>query len=218
MSPVRIPVIGIVGGIGSGKTALAEAIAQRIRCCRLDADRSGHQALTRPDILMQLRSTFGDQIFDSQGKILRAALAQRVFGTAPEQIAARRDLERIVHPSIRHDLQRQLEEHQQAQDCDLILLDAALLFEADWGPFCDAVLFVETSEDERLNRVRSRGWSQEDLTRREASQMPLEEKRRRSSVLIENSANLESAAQFAVDWLTAKFPRIRARQHTCVPS
>jgi dephospho-CoA kinase len=216
MSPLRIPVIGIVGGIGSGKTALAEAISRQIRCCRLDADRAGHRALTRPDVMREIRREFGENVFDSQGNIVRSALAEQVFGQMPEQIAARRGLEQIVHPHIRQDLEGQLEEHQLAQDCDLIILDAALLLEAGWSNLCDAILYVDTPAHERLNRVRARGWSETDLIRREASQMSLEEKKRCSSVVVANSTDLERAAQFATEWLTTKFPRIHARQRACI--
>ena len=89
-----------------------------------------------------------------------------------------------------------------------LIIDAPLLFEVGLERECDAVLFVDTPRDLRLARVRaSRGWDDAELARREASQIPLEEKRRRSSDLVANTgdpAALEAAVAAALDAIIAR--------------
>lgn len=205
MSAERIPVIGIIGGIGSGKSTLADALGRHFRCGRLDADTAGHRALLRSDVAAALKSVFGDEIFDSQGKVIRSRLAERVFGADEKHQAARKKLESIVHPHIRKDIVEQLEQHQSRKDCDMILLDAALLIEAGWSNDCDALIFVDAPVELRRQRVGERGWSADDLARREASQLGIEEKRRRADLIVDQSQKVETVAAFAADWIRKRF-------------
>lgn len=205
MSAARIPVIGIVGGIGSGKSALANALSHYFQCGRLDADRAGHRALERPDVALALKNAFGDQIFDAEGHVLRSELAQLVFGPGESHLAARRRLESIVHPHIRRDIVEQLERHQSFLDCDIILLDAALLIEAGWSNDCDALIYVDTPAEIRRERVASRGWSAAELAKREASQLSLSEKQQRADLIVDNSQSIEAAAALAAKWIKERF-------------
>ena len=190
-----IPVIGIIGGIGSGKSAVARELASRRRLAVIDGDRAGHQALLNPAIKHRLHQRFGDAVFDQKGDVIRSALARRVFGTSRDAHQSRADLERIVHPEIRNILAQEIETARNAQDVDAILLDAAVLLEAGWHDLCDAVIFVETPEPIRRNRVlSSRNWTAEQLRQREESQFPLEQKRRAADFVIENSGSLTAAA------------------------
>lgn len=205
MSAARIPVIGIVGGIGSGKSALANALNEYFQCGRLDADAAGHRALARPEVKASLRTAFGESIFDTQGEILRPQLAAIVFGVKEQQQAARAKLEAIVHPIIRKEVVDQLELHQIRMDCDIILLDAALLIEAGWSNDCDAVIFVDVPDQIRRKRVQQRGWSADELARREASQLSLAEKKERADLVVDNSRDIQSAAAQAAIWLKERF-------------
>jgi len=205
MSAERIPVIGIVGGIGSGKSALANALSQYYQCGRLDADRVGHQILEQSEVETALRSAFGDQIFDSQGKVLRSELARLVFGEGPEHKLARKKLETIVHPRIRRVIVDQLEQHQSQLDCDIILLDAALLIEAGWSNDCDAVIYVEAPLELRRQRVAERGWSAAELERRESTQLSLPEKQERADLIIDNSRDIETVGATVARWIADRF-------------
>jgi dephospho-CoA kinase len=211
MSAKRIPVIGIVGGIGSGKSALANALNQHLHTYRLDADAAGHRALELSAVKTEIRRDFGPDVFDAQGQVIRGELARRVFGSEPAQRAAKAQLEQITHPVIRQELQNELQQLRAAGACDVILLDAALLLEAGWSDECDAVLFVDVPREQRLQRVQARGWTEAELDRREASQLPLDEKRRRSDVCIDNSAELAAAAGAAAAWISRKFSLIPDR-------
>lgn len=205
MAPARIPVVGIVGGIGSGKSTIAAELCRRFQGARLDADRAGHTALAQPEVKSRLRQQFGDKIFDAQGQILRSHLAGLVFGSSAGQQSARRELEQIVHPVIRAELLSQLDQHQSQQDCRLIVLDAALLLEAGWDALCDGVVFLDVPPEQRLARVQGRGWSSEDLQRREESQLPLDEKRRRADFIANNAGTPEVTVAQITRWLTNKF-------------
>jgi dephospho-CoA kinase len=192
-APRRIPIIGIVGGIGSGKSAVANWVAEHARVSVLDADKLGHQALQNPDVKQALSRRFGNAICAADGTIERSALAREVFGSDACHAQARHDLETIVHPEIG----RQVAEGvalAAAQGQDAVLLDAAILLEAGWRMKCDLVVFIDTPDDVRLERVRSaRGWSENELRRRESSQWSLTEKRRESDLIVVNDRDLEDA-------------------------
>ncbi len=185
--------MGLVGGVGSGKSTLARRAADRFGFVVIDADAAGHRALSDPDVESQIRRRFGDDVFSVDGAVDRSKLAKLVFGTGPEFTEAKADLEAITHPVIRREFERRIAEAT-ASGAPAVLFDAAVLLESGWRDACDAVLFVEAPEVVRKERVASRGWSQGDWARREASQLPLDEKRRRSDAVIDNSGSLDAAA------------------------
>jgi dephospho-CoA kinase len=201
----RVPVIGLVGGVGSGKSSLARAAASGLpdfpnqsspRIVIVSGDEAGHRVLTYPPVRDRIRERFGQSVFKPDGDVNRRALAQVVFGATPEATGARRDLEAIVHPEIKRLLKEQIDSLTEKEAIDVILLDAAVLLEAGWQPLCDAVVFVDVPFEERLRRVREgRGWDEADLRQREASQWPVERKRAHSTAVIENSGELSDAAR-----------------------
>ena len=89
------------------------------------------------------------------------------------------------------------------QDGASVLLDVPLLFEAGLHEICDTIVFVHASDAVRTARAKSRGWADNELARREASQLPLEEKRSRSQHVIDNDGDLKFTAR-AVDELLAR--------------
>lgn len=183
----RKPIIGIVGGIGAGKSAVAEAFSS-LGCLVISSDEANRAILDRPGVAAQLRQWWGDGIIGADGRVSRRAVAEIVF-TDP---AERHRLESLTHPLIA------------AQRADMILaglddpavvaiiLDSPLLFESRLDTQCDRVVFVEASEARRFERLRrSRGWDEAEFRRREASQLPVDEKRRRSSDLVRNESSLD---------------------------
>ncbi len=206
--PSVIPVVGVIGGIGSGKSSVTRRLREiSLAAGRpvevIDADQLGHQVLLSPNVTDRIRERFGDAVFEPispsgpiSPMISRSTLARIVFGTDPSAETARRDLERIVHPEIRSLAERQIRELRQRGDVAVILLDAALLLEAGWDSVCDLVAFIETPDAVRLARVQAgRGWSAEELAKREASQWPLPRKRAAADVVIDNSGSVDDAAE-----------------------
>jgi dephospho-CoA kinase len=196
------PVIGLVGGIGSGKSALARWLAARHNGMLINGDEVGHRVLTRPDIQKAIRNRFGNNVFDSNGQIDRRALGAMVFGRDDLQTSARRDLERIVHPRIREAIEKRIAESA-ALDKKWVLLDAAVLFEAGWNDLCRGIAFVDVPRTTRLKRLREeRGWDEAELDRREASQISLPEKRRRADFVVDNSDSIDESGRQLETYLT----------------
>lgn len=187
--------MGLVGGIGSGKSALAAWAAQHLRCTVIDGDEAGHRALEQADVKQQIRKRFGAEVFDSENNIRRERLARTVFGPDETHHRARRDLEQIVHPVIRGELQQQVAAARQAGAADVILLDAAVLLDAGWNDVCNAIVFIDAPLEHRRARASARGWDAGELERRESHQLPLTEKRAASDFIVDNSGSLEDAGR-----------------------
>ena len=189
-----VPVIGLVGGIGSGKSSLARWLSHRRNVVIIDGDQVGHEVLNIPQVKDQIRHRFQNSVFDKQGAVNRAALGREVFGKSPQQRQARADLEKIVHPKIRDDFQEHIRQAKASKDVEAVILDAAVLLEAGWDDLCDLVVFVDAPDQYRRVRVsQDRGWNEEELHSRESSQFKLEEKRRAATHLVDNSRTLEKA-------------------------
>jgi dephospho-CoA kinase len=195
------PIIGLVGGVGSGKSAVARWLSEHHQGHLIDADLVGHQVLFQDDVKQGLRRAFGDSIF-RDGEIDRRQLAAVVFGDEPEQAAARTKLEQIVHPVMGQVIRDRMTASRLDEDMRLIVFDAAILLESGWRDTCDVVAFVDVPCDQRLRRIAdSRGWTDQELSRREASQWPLNRKREASDVVIDNSGTVEQAGLQLEDYL-----------------
>jgi dephospho-CoA kinase len=183
----NVPVLGLVGGVGSGKSHVAVGLAAQRNVAVIAADPIGHEVLRRPAVKAQVRQRWGDTVFTPDGEIDRARVGQLVFGDDPASRDRRQQLEAITHPEITREVLRRIDMHQAQPHLEAIVLDAALLLEAGWREFCDHVIFVDSPLADRQRRVAaSRGWSAEELARREASQWPLERKRNASDAVIQN--------------------------------
>lgn len=182
MTPAREPlVIGIAGGIGAGKSSVARALAA-LGCIVVDSDAEARAALRRPEVRDEIVEWWGRGVLDSKGEVDRGAVARIVFADPSE----RARLEGLVHPLIRRTREQAKEEARRA-GAPAVVLDAPLLFEAGLDRECDAVIFVDAPREARLARVgRTRGWDEAEFTRREKSQAPLEEKRRRADYVVVN--------------------------------
>jgi dephospho-CoA kinase len=191
-------VIGLIGGIGSGKSAVAAAFAA-LGSYVIDADRVGHALLKDPAIIQRVVSLWGAGVLDAGGQVDRKQLARIVF--ADRQELGR--LDALLHPAMAEEFRLQIAAARSDPAIVAVVLDAALLFEAGWDALCDLVVFVDTPAEERHRRLKAnRGWSDEEIDRREASQLPLEPKKLRSTHIIDNSGP-ESRLQTAVADLLA---------------
>lgn len=198
-----VPVIGLVGGVGSGKSALADWVGGKRDVELIDGDGIGHELLTDCSVQSSIRERFGGSVFDENGAIDRAILGRKVFGSGEQHRFARRDLEQILHPRIRNEIAERIERARGAGKVDAVILDAAVLIEAGWDDLCDAVVFVDTNYLQRLNRVvQNRDWDEAKLLARESSQLTLEEKRSAANVVIDNSGSLEEAGGRLTEILT----------------
>jgi dephospho-CoA kinase len=183
----RFTVIGVAGGIGSGKSAVARALG-RLGAPIFDADASARRILDQPDIASRIAARWGTGLLGPDGRVDRAGLATIVF----RDDRARTELEELIHPIVRIEAQAAIDAAR-AAGARAIVLDIPLLYESGMDAMCDIVVFVDADEAVRLARVsRSRGWTARDLALREAAQWPLDAKRRRSGVVIVNNGSEES--------------------------
>jgi dephospho-CoA kinase len=184
------PVIGLLGGIAAGKTAVATMLAE-LGATLVSADAIAHAVLDRPQTRERIAARWGGEVVGDNGKVDRERLAERVFGE-PQELAA---LEAITHPAIVAALRQQIEEARRSQDTVAVVVDAPLLLETELDGLCDVLVLVECPREERLARAAARGWDPEELGRREAHQQPLGLKRERADVVIQGSASLETTFQ-----------------------
>ena len=165
-------VLGVTGGIGSGKSTVAAKLAER-GARVIDADvvvRDLYRGGRLPD---RIEQRFGPGVRAPDGSIDRKALGAAVFNDP----AARQDLERIVHPTVRETIERRIAEWRTARFRGLVVVDAALLVESRHAYPLDALLVVMAPEETRLARLRDRGVPEEEARRRMAAQTT-DEKRR----------------------------------------
>ena len=186
-----IPVIGLAGGIGSGKTLVAHQLAQ-MGCVVIDVDRLAKQLRDLPKTLEAIRLAMGDQFFTKDDQIDDKSLADHVFGssTGNSSNSPLARLNAIVHPLVVRRCRELIEQHRCQNDSLAIVLDAPLLFEARLDSCCDAVIFVQTDPSIRSHRVcTDRGWSENQWQLREKTQILLDKKRDMSDYIIENNSS-----------------------------
>jgi dephospho-CoA kinase len=182
-------IIGILGGVGSGKSLVAGQLA-RLGAGLLDADSAAHEVLRQDEIKNAARERWGAAIFGKDGQIDRSALAKVVFAPPPGGPVERKHLEELTHPAIGRLLKHRAE-RLAAEGAMAAILDAPVLLEAGWGGLCDRLIFVDTPRELRLERVFDRGWNEEDFAAREAVQESLDLKRSRADATIDNSSSAE---------------------------
>lgn len=195
-------VIGIVGGVASGKSFVANELV-RLGAGLIDADTIGHEILNQPLVARTLVQEFGPGILQSptsdstqQPGVSRAAIAAIVFSTDASASAKRKRLEEILHPLIQADAVRKLRLYIEADPPPpAIVIDAPLLLEAGWRAMCDWVIFVDATQELRWRRAQARGWTAEEFAAREAAQMPLPEKRAASTHTINSSDDEQQLRQ-----------------------
>ena len=177
--------LGIIGGIGSGKSTAAEFFRLE-GAAIITADRIGHQILLLPKVKESVQERWGSAVFGGDGGIDRQKLAEVVFAEE-EELAY---LKSLTHPLIAEEVDRQRKEHER-NGVQICLLDAPLLLESGWDSHVDLIIFVSAPVEVRRERIKSRGWSETDWEQREAAQLSVEEKSRRADIVLDNAGNAE---------------------------
>lgn len=180
-------VIGLTGGIGSGKSTVSKFLAE-LGAVVLDADKIGHEAFQPgTDAWCEVTAAFGTGVLDDKGEIDRRKLARLVF----EDPAALSRLNSIMHPRMYEIVKAKIEECRR-QGVAVVVLEAPLLFEAGWMPLVDEVWATVAPERMVLKRIEGRGGlSETEALARIRAQLSAEERIRRAEVVIDTDCSLD---------------------------
>lgn len=192
-------IIGLTGGIGTGKSTVSAYLAQK-GCKIIDADLISHQMTEAGSpCLAEIKAAFGEDVFLRDGNLDRKKVGRLVFADATkkktlEQIITRRVIEKTLR--ILQDCRAQQE--------DLVVLDAPLLFECGMQRYTDEAWLVVCRTETRLRRIAARdGLAEEDIQKRIANQMSTEQKEKLADYIIDNSRDLA--------WLYAQIDTLLAK-------
>jgi dephospho-CoA kinase len=191
--------LGLTGGIASGKTAVA-AMLRELGFAVLDADSLAHRLIEpgQPAYDEVVRE-FGAAILDAENRVSRARLAAIVFAD-PAKLAR---LNAIIHPRVEAAANQQFEEWSGDAAREAAFVEAALLVEAGYLKHLDGLVVTWCRPEQQLERLRTRGLSEEDARRRIAAQLPVAEKLRHATEKIDTSGSMEQTRR-QVEALSAK--------------
>lgn len=196
-----IPVIGIAGAIGAGKTKATQILAEH-GAFALDADAIGHALLDQKPQRELVVELFGRSIVrkptesNPHESIDRAILGSIVFANEKSL----RGLEEILHPAMHRTFEKAIARESRRHRFRAVLLDAAILFEAGWDSLCDATIFVDAAPETRAERLRTtRGWTDEMIASRERMQWSAETKNAASSYRLENNGDLDALTHEVIE-------------------
>jgi dephospho-CoA kinase len=179
-------IIGLTGGIGSGKSVIA-GFLKELGAAVIDADKIGHEMIEPgTPVWQEVVDTFGRDILDPHGAIVRKKLAQIVFSDP----SALEKLNRITHPRILAEVKTRLKEYEK-QGFKVVVMEAAILIEAGWAPLADEVWLALAPADVTFQRLKQRGLPESEALARIAAQVPGEAKISRAQVVIHNDGSLE---------------------------
>ena len=179
--------IGLTGGIGSGKSTVARFLAE-LGAVVIDVDKIGHEILKADtEIKRKVITTFGPQILSSSGEIDRRKLGQIVFRDSE----ARLKLNQLMHPRMHNEVKRRLKRYDE-QGVSMVVLEAPLLLEAGWASSVDEVWVTTAPEDSILRRLQERsGLSKSESIARLHSQLPVTERLKHADVVIDTDCSLD---------------------------
>lgn len=177
-------IIGLTGGIGSGKSTIAKIFkslgAKRV----INADKIGYYALTNKAIKKRVVNRFGKLVIDKSGRINRKHLGNICF-----QSKSNIDkLNKAVHPFIRNEIKKLIWKSPKG----IIILDAALIIEKGLDKICDYLVFIDTPFNKRIKRIKKRNWSVNEIKRRQKFQIPVKTKRKLSDFIVYNNKKLDA--------------------------
>jgi dephospho-CoA kinase len=189
------PVIGILGGVCSGKSTVAAEFA-KLGCAVIDADKIAHELLEKKDVAEKITAAFGTAILDSAGRIDHGKLADVVFADAGKTSS----LNKIIHPLVLERAEELIEKYKRQNQVKAIVLDMPLLVEVGWEKRCDKLIFVECKWQIRVERAKKKGFSDENqLKIRENFQISLDSKANLTDNIIDNNSGFSALAKQVID-------------------
>jgi dephospho-CoA kinase len=185
------PIIGILGGVGCGKSTAASFFAQ-LGCAVIDADGIAHRILDKPEIKDQLIKRWGVKVLNADGTVNRTQIAEWVFGSMDEL----NFLNSLVHPRVLEHSETMIKAHRADPNTFGIVLDMPLLLEVGWEKKCDFLIFISCLEEKRRERIaRKAKIDVEQLEKREKSQFSLDKKKSKAHYVVCNNSDKSDMAE-----------------------
>ena len=190
-------IIGIVGGVASGKSTIT-VLLEELGAVTIDVDKLAHHLLRQEEVHRHAKARWGKEVFLQNGEIDRRRVGQIVF--SDDSGKELKYWETFLFPRIEAALEQELDVLR-TQGTTVVVVDAAVLLKAKWDHLCDTIVYVHATEEQRLARARRRGWSDENFHAREFSQTSVDMKRTRADYIIDNSGTLnETKAETKQFW------------------
>lgn len=182
-------IIGLTGGIGTGKSAIALYLDKAYNIPILDADIYAREAVDKNSrILEAIKNRYGNVVINADGSLNRSRLGEIIFNDPAEK----QWVEQQIHPYVRHRIETELTEI----NADIIVVVIPLLFEAKMQDLVTETWVVYCSWQQQLKRVMERdGLSEKEARSRINAQMPLTDKIALADIVIDNSGNIEELKQ-----------------------
>lgn len=178
-------VIGITGGIGSGKSTVSRILSEKLNAPILDADKISKQAMGSPEIILKIKQFFGEVIFDNPNLINREKLSNIVFSNEEKLL----ELNKIIHPYVMNEIAKKVDELK--KDNEYVLLDVPLPNQ-DFINLSNKIIVVVANEENRIKRVMKRSkLSEESVKKRIAKQMNTENYIKLADYVIKNNGTFE---------------------------
>ena len=187
-------VIGLTGGIGTGKSTVSQ-ILQEKKFPVIDLDTISHEVIKIPKVIEKIVENFGKEVLENSGnfenennaiRISREKLGKIIFENKEKRLL----LNSIMHPEILHTMREQISKYK--KNNKIIFVEIQLLFEVQWEKEFDYILLISAKKSTQIRRILKRdNRSENDALNIINSQMPLDEKKKKSDFVIENNGNIE---------------------------
>ena len=190
-------IVGLTGGISSGKSTVSSYLKQ-LKIPVIDADEVARKVVEpNSQGAREIRKTFGSDVFEEDGSLNRQKLGSLIFSNAEN----RQKLDDLLQPLIKIMILDEIEEYRQKGE-NMIVLDLPLLFEKQYEELCEDIIVVYIPKELQLERLMRRNqYTKQEALSRIDSQLSIEEKRKRATVLLDNQGTIQKLYQQVEQWL-----------------
>ena len=190
-------IVGLTGGISSGKSTVSSYLKQ-LKIPVIDADEVARKVVEpNSQGAIEIRKVFGNDVFEENGNLNRQKLGELVFSNAEN----RQKLDALLQPLIKIMILDEIEEYRQKGET-MIVLDLPLLFEKHYEKLCEEIIVVYVPRELQLERLMKRNqYTKQEALSRIDSQLSIEEKRKRATVLLDNQGTVQQLYQQVEQWL-----------------
>lgn len=190
-------IVGLTGGISSGKSTVSSYLKQ-LKIPVIDADEVARKVVEpNSQGAIEIRKAFGSDVFEEDGSLNRQKLGALIFSNAEN----RQKLDELLQPLIKIIILDEIEEYRQKGE-NMIVLDLPLLFEKHYEKLCEEIIVVYIPKELQLERLMRRNqYTKQEALSRIDSQLSIEEKRKRATVLLDNQGTIQQLYQQVEQWL-----------------